>query len=330
MGSTFKWGIIGPGIIANTFATSIGFIPEASITAVGGRNMGKVNEFADKFNIANRYNSYEEVIADKEVNAVYIALPNTLHYEYIKKAIDGGKAVLCEKPLVLNSVESEKIIAYAREKKVFLMEAVWTRFLPIHKVVKEWINSGEIGDVRMIRADFAFNVPWPAGDRHINKELGGGAIMDVGVYLISYAHQILGEHPEKVVSVPYIDETGVDVKNSFIMSYKNGTLVSCNSSVITDMPQDCYIFGSKGHIVVKDFWRSTYAYIEERGEKVKEATMPFTGNGYEEEAIEVMNCVNAGKTESDILPLDDSLAYARIITNMRKEWNLLFPGEELS
>ncbi|MDF2540069.1 MAG: dehydrogenase [Herbinix sp.] len=329
MSTKFKWGIVGPGMIANAFADAVKVVSDAEVIAVSGRNIDKVNEFADRHNITKRYGTCDGVIEDKDVDAVYIALPNTLHYEYIKKAIDAGKPVLCEKPLVLNAAESEKIIAYAREKKVFLMEAIWTRFQPIHQTIKEWIANGEIGEVSMIHADFAFNVPWPAGDRHINNELGGGAIMDVGVYVVSYMHQILGQHPDKVIGLAHVDENLVDVKNSFIMSYKNGVIVSGSTAVVTDIPQDCYIYGSKGHIVVKNFWRSTESYIEVRGEKVKEATAPFVGNGYEGEAIEVMNCVRAGKTESDLLPLDDSLAYAKIVTDLRKEWNVTFPGEEI-
>lgn len=330
MSTKFKWGLIGPGNIANTFAEAIQVVSDAEIIAVGGRNIDKVNEFADRHNnIERRYGSYDEIIADRDIDAFYIALPNTLHYEYIKKVIDAGKAVLCEKPLVLNAVESEKIIAYAREKKVFLMEAIWTRFQPIHKTVKEWIKNGEIGDVSLIRADFAFNVPWPAGDRHINNDLGGGAIMDVGVYIVSYLHQILEQHPEKVIGLAHVGESKVDLKNSFIMSYTNGILATCNAAVVTDIAQDCYIYGTKGQIVVKNFWRSTTAFIEVHGKKVKEANAPFLGNGYEGEIIEVMNCVRAGKTESNLLPLDDSLAYAKIVTNLRKEWQVTFPGEEI-
>lgn len=328
MKKMFQWGIVGPGLIADTYAQGIKAVAGAGIAAVGGRNMEKVNAFADKHQIPARYNSYEEVIADPNVDAIYVAVPNNMHKEFVKKAIDGGKAVLCEKPLAMNGTEAQELAAYAREKKVFLMEGVWSRFLPIYKEVKKWIADGKIGEISMMREDFAFNVPWEPNDRHISPELGGGALMDVGVYMIACANDILGEMPSKVVSTSVIDETGVDVKNSFIMSYDSKKLVTCATSVITDIPNDCYIYGSKGYIHIKNFWRADSAALCIPGEEPEVVTCPFKENGYEEEAKEVMECVQSNKTESERMPLDESVAISKIITEMRAEWGLKFPGEE--
>lgn len=328
MDKIFQWGIVGPGMIANTYVQSIKAVKGAAVRAVGGRNMDKVNAFADKHNIPMRYHSFTEVMQDKEVDAVYISLPNNLHAEYVKKAIDAGKAVLCEKPMAINAKEAKELTEYARQKNVFLMEAVWTRFLPIHDQVKKWIGDGKIGEISMMRGDFAFNVPWAKGDRHINPQLGGGAVMDVGVYLISYANDILGKRPKSVVSKGYVDETGVDVKNSFIMEYENGVLVTCVSSVTTDIPNDWYIYGSKGYIHIRNFWRADSAALCIRGEEPEVVEIPFEENGYEGEAKEVMRCVQNHLTESSRMPLDETVAISEVITEMRKEWNVRFPQDE--
>lgn len=324
----FNWGIIGPGIIADTFASAVTSVADAKIVAAGGRNMAKVNAFADKFDIKNRYNSFLEVVQDSEVDAVYIATPNPFHYENIMMALENGKAVVCEKPLTLTYAEAQRVVAYAKEKGLFLMEAVWTRCLPIYEQVREWINSGAIGDVSIVEANFGFNVPWEEGDRHINPELGGGSLLDVGVYHMAFLRDVIGSFPNKVVSLPVMGETGIDLKAGMVMTYPGGQMSLVSTSVNTDMPQDARIYGSKGMIHLQNYWRADSAALMVTGSEPVVVEKPFGHNGYEYEAIEAMKCIRAGQTESTLIPLDQSLEISKIVNEIRKDWEFAFPGEE--
>lgn len=332
MADKFKWGIIGPGQIAKTFATGLQAVEDAEIVAVGGRNAEKVNAFADEFGPgAKRYGSYKEVAEDPNVDAVYIAVLNPYHYENIMLCINAGKAVLCEKPLCLTYKQTKEVVETARAKKVFLMEAVWTRFLPIYDTVHEWINSGAIGEVNMVQANFGFNVPWEDGDRHIAPELGGGSIMDVGVYNLAFLKDIIGQYPTTVKSMAAMDPTGVDYKTWAVLGYDNGVLASASTSVNTDIPNDGWIYGSKAAIHITNYWRALQAELIPPWHSGKETTVveaPFKGNGYEYEAMEVQKQVRAGNTESPRMMLDESLAFAKTIQEMRDDWGMKFPGEE--
>ncbi|MDL2293009.1 Gfo/Idh/MocA family oxidoreductase [Ruminococcaceae bacterium OttesenSCG-928-D13] len=332
MADKFRWGIIGPGNIAKAFATGLTVVEGAEIVAVGGRNMDKVNAFADEFGPnAKRYNSYKEVAEDPSVDAVYIAALNPFHFENIMLCIENGKAVLCEKPMCLNYSQAQKAVAAARAKKVFLMEAIWSRFLPIYDTVHEWIRDGKIGEIRMAQANLGFNAPWKDGDRHIAPELGGGSIMDVGVYNLAFLRDVIGAEPVKVQSTAVLGATGVDYRTWATLEYPGGVLASATTSIDTDMPQDGWIYGSKATIHLKNYWRTTSAALIPPWHSKEEPTVVEAGwlkNGYEYEAMEVQKQVRAGNTESPRMPLDESLAFAKTIQEMRDNWGVKFPGEE--
>jgi predicted dehydrogenase len=265
------------------------------------------------------------------VDAVYIAVLNPYHFENILLCIENGKAVLCEKPLCLNYKQAQQVVEAARAKKVFLMEAVWTRFLPIYGTVHSWINSGKIGDVSMVQANFGFNVPWADGDRHIAPELGGGSIMDVGVYNLAFLKDIIGQYPSTVKSMATKGSTGVDYKTWAVLGYENGVLASASTSVNTDIPNDGWIYGSKAAIHITNYWRSLKAELIPpwySGEASTVVETEWLKNGYEYEAMEVQKQVRAGNTESPRMTLDESLAFAKTIQAMRDEWGVKFPGEE--
>jgi len=327
MKGNFKWGIIGLGKIANKFATAMIDTPGAEIAAVADVTQELADAFADKYSIPKRYDNCKALAADPELDAVYIAVPNPFHYENIMLCLQNNKPVLCEKPFTLNAKEAKIAINYAREHKIFLMEAVWTRFLPVYEKVREWIKSGLIGDIRMLKADIGFFVPWPEGDRHINPALGGGSLLDVGTYNVALASWVFGRKPERIVSMAQLGKTGIDEQATLILDYGAPQMAVLTSSLIVDTLHDATIFGSKGSIHLKDFWRATTAVLSVKGAPFTETFYrPFT-NGFEYEIMAVMKCIEDGMTECPLNTLDESLIYSEILDEARTQWGLEYPSE---
>jgi dihydrodiol dehydrogenase / D-xylose 1-dehydrogenase (NADP) len=326
MEETFKWGIIGPGNIAKRFAEAVTLVPGAEVWAVASRSLEKANAFADKYSIAKRYDSYELLASDPKIDAVYIALPNPFHYANIMLCLEHGKPVLSEKPFTLNALEAKKAIALARQKGLFLMEAIWSRFLPVYDKVDEWIKGGRIGDVKYIKADIGFTYPFPKGDRHINNELGGGGLLDVGVYGVALASWVYGRKPERIVSMAHIGETGVDMQSAIIFGYDQGEMAVITTSLQALLTFDAWIHGSKGTIHVQDYMRAATVVLKTRGQPDETVSCPFT-NGFEFEIMEVMNCIKEGKTESARMTLDETLANTELMDEARAQWGLVYPTE---
>jgi len=327
MPDVFKWGIIGTGMIANKFSKAVINTPGAELGAVASRNVEKAEEFAKKYSIPKTYGSYEQIAKDPELDAIYIAVPNPFHYENIMLCLENKKPVLCEKPFTLNAKQAKDAIDYARKNNVFLMEALWTRFLPIYKTVGEWIKNGEIGEIRVLKTDFGFYVPWPKEDRHVNPALGGGGLLDVGVYNIAFAQWVFKQEPQRITSMAHIGETGVDEQASIIFAYDKGQLAVMTCSLLADMPNDAWIYGSKGMIYLKDYWRGTTAVLKRKGQLSDETIYCPFENGFEYEIMEVMNCIGEGKTESPLRTLDETLATIEAMDQIRAQWGLVFPME---
>jgi len=287
------------------------------------------HSFADEYGIPRRYSSYKELANDPDLDAIYVCTPHPFHCENSILCLEAGKAVLCEKPLTINAKEARKVIEYARAKRVFLMEAMWTRFLPVYTNIRQWLNSGAIGDISMLKADFGYREAWGFDDRHVNLLLGGGALLDIGVYTISLASLVFKEHPSRIESVSHIGETGVDQQAAMVFGYSKGQLAQLSCSMDTNMPHDAWIFGSKGSIYIPGFWRTTTATLRREGEKEEIVEIPFQATGYEYEAMEVMECVREGKLESEIAPLDESLEIIKIMDQIRAKWGLKYPGDDV-
>lgn len=330
--STFTWGVIGPGKIAHSFAAAIKVCPDTVIGAVASHSLDKANAFADEFGIAKRYDSYEAFVADPELDAVYISTTNPYHYDCIKLALNAGKPVLCEKPMCLNEAQTEDVVRLAREKKLFLMEAVWSRFLPIFAQVEAWLAEGRIGEPEMIRADFAFTAPFPENDRHVDLQNGGGALLDLGIYTLDFALRYFGSEPEEILSAGSLYRTGVDGKSVSILRYEGGRIAVLTSGITFLMDHDATIYGSGGSIHIPNFWRPVKAQLNR-------IVRPFTppevevaetdwgeGNGYQYELLEAMACIRAGKLESPRMPHADSLALSRIMTGLRRGWGVKYEG----
>ncbi|HYE06578.1 MAG TPA: Gfo/Idh/MocA family oxidoreductase [Planctomycetota bacterium] len=326
--ATVRWGILGLGSIARTFATGLKAVPGAQLVAVGSRDAGKAKAFAADFGAARAHASYEALCADPGVDAIYVATPHPNHRENALAVIAGGKALLCEKPFTVNADELVEIVAAARKAKRFAMEAMWTRFLPVHAKVRDWIARGAIGEPRMVTADFGFRAGLDPTSRLFDQRLAGGGLLDVGVYTIALANMALGAAAEKVAGFAHLGETGVDEQAAMVLAYPGGRLASLTCAVRTNTPQDARIDGTEGSIRIPGFWHTTRAELHGKGGARETVEIPNQGNGYEHEAIEVGRCLAAGLTESPVIPLDESVAIMRTMDELRRQWGLRYPFEQ--
>lgn len=328
MNSPIRWGILGLGNIARQFATGLKVVPNAELVAVASRSLERGNAFADEFAVPRRHNSYEALAQDAEVDVVYIATPHTSHCEQTILCLKGGRHVLCEKPLAINTAEVERMIAVARSEERFLMEAMWTRFIPIYKQVRTWLAEGAIGEPRMLTADFGFRGSADPEGRGLNPVLAGGALLDVGIYPLALAALVFGGEPESVVSSAHLGTSGVDEQNAFILRYAGGELAVLTSAVRTQVKHPAFIDGTEGSIeIAPPFWAASTATLIRGGER-EMVEQPLSCNGYEYEAEAVGACIRAGRLESEHCTLNESQQLTRIMDTIRAQWGLVYPQEE--
>ena len=325
--ATVRWGILGAGSIARRFSEAIRTLPDARLAAVGSRDQAKADAFGDTFDIPHRHGSYEAFVQDADVDVVYVATPHNFHREHSILALRAGKAVLCEKPFTINAREAEAIVRVAREQKRFLMEAHWSRFFPLMARVRELVADGAIGEVRMVQADFGFRAGVNPEGRLFNPALGGGALLDVGSYTVSFASMLLGT-PDRVTGMAHLGETGVDEEAAMILGYPGGKLALLSTAVRLNTPHEATVMGTDGRIRIHSPWWNPKALTLSRGGKDDERIeMPYEGNGFNYEAAEVASCLRAGKLESDIMPLDETVSMMRTMDEIRAQWGLKYPME---
>lgn len=325
----YKWGILGPGAISQTFVSDLKLIEEAELYAVASRSLDKAHSYAKKYNIPKAYGTYEELVRDSEVEIIYIATPHPFHKEWAIKCLEAGKAVLCEKPITINAGDAKEIYDAARKNNTFFMEAMWTRFLPVMMKVREWINSGAIGEIRMVKADFGFRANVDHEGRLFNPELAGGALLDVGIYPISFAYMVFGKSPVEIISTAHLGETGVDEQGASIFKYANGELAILDSSIRTNTLSEACILGTKGNIKIPtQFWRSKTAVLNVDGEESIVYEDNSNSIGYYFEAKEVMECLSKDLKESSVLTLEESLEIMKTMDTIRKQYGLKYPVEK--
>jgi predicted dehydrogenase len=329
--NTCKWAILGTGHIATNFVSSLPLVPEAEAFAVCGTSMEKAESFAVKYGIPHSFDSFEKML-DVKPDILYIATPNLLHYKEIVQTLDSGIHVLCEKPMVDNSFQMEKIIAKAREKKLFLMEGMWTRFFPAVAKVRELLVSGAIGTVKAVRADFGLKAVegwqgWKASAEH-----GGGALRDVGIYALAWAFFAYpGENPEKTDSV-YRLKNGADFHSELFLRYSGGRTAFLSGSFDMVSNHEAIIYGDKGSIIAgPKLWcpkqAALYRYSathEFERQETDRFTDEYEGTGMQYEIDHVTKCIVSGKTESPLFPLSESLAICSLIDSLRKEWGVRY------
>lgn len=325
---TIKWGIMGPGWISSKFTKDLAFAEGAELVAVGGRSLEKAERFAKEYNIPHAYGSIEELAADPEVDIVYIGTLHPAHKENTLTLLRAGKAVLCEKPFTMNAAEANEMISYAKENRVFLMEAMWTRYLPPIRKVREWLEEGKIGEVRMLKADFGFNMGWAPESRLLDPALGGGALLDAGIYPVSFASMVFGTQPAKIMSSAKIGETGVDEQFSLLFEYEGGRTAALNGAVQLDMVNDAYIYGTKGHIHIPNFLFGKSASLHAANAEPESFVCDREAEGYAYEAEEAMNCLREGRMESATMTLEETLAIMTTLDTIRKQWGLKYPSDQ--
>jgi predicted dehydrogenase len=308
-----RWAIAGPGRIAENVANDFPLVPNARLVAVGSRSSERARAFADRHGIERAHGSYRELIDDPGVDVVYIATPHPQHHPIAMAAIAAGKAVLVEKAFTATVEGAEHIISAARAHSVFAMEAMWTRFQPANRQVRAWLDDGAIGDVRTVQADLGVIREFDPTDRLFAKELGGGALLDLGVYPVSFAQWMLGA-PERVVATGSIGVTGVELDADLLLAYPGARSALLTTSLHTPMPGAARVLGATGWIdILPRFHHPTDVVLHVAGAEPVHISAPPIGAGYAHELIEVTTCVAEGRTESEIMPLDDTLAVQRIL-----------------
>lgn len=317
-----KWGIMGAGWISNKFAADLLHSPNAQIVAVASQSEEKAKKFAQQYGIDRAYGNYDEFVQDDEVEIVYIGTLHPMHKDGALRCLKAGKAVLCEKPFTMDAAEAEELIAVARENDTFLMEAMWTRYLPPIVETRKWIAEGYIGEVMALTANFSFNIGWKPEHRLLDKKLGGGALLDAGIYPISFASMVFGKQPERISSTAYIGETGVDERFSALFEYGNGKSAQVNGGVRLRMVNEAYIYGSEGYIHLPDFLSSRKAYLYRDDAVSVTFEDKRSVHGYLFEAEEAMRCLREGRKESSIMPLEETRNIMQTLDALRKQWGL--------
>jgi predicted dehydrogenase len=324
-----NWALVGTGGITNRFCMGLRYAEGACPYAAVSRTQEKAEAFAARHSIGKAYGDYDAMLEDPAVDVVYIGTPHVTHKELAIKAFRAKKAVLCEKPVSINGVELSEMIAEARANQVFFMEAMWTRFVPPLCKVREWLASGIIGELKMVQANFCFAAAFNPAGRLYNIELGGGALLDAGVYPLSLASMVFGgKKPETVASLMYLGETGVDEEVSALLSYGGPRLASVSAANRTAAVNDGWIYGTQGRIHLPDFVFSHSADLILSGRYAYHYEPDFVSNGYNYEAGEVMRCIRAGEMESKIMSLSESLAIMQTMDRIRAQNGFVYPGEE--
>jgi dihydrodiol dehydrogenase / D-xylose 1-dehydrogenase (NADP) len=322
-----RWGIIAPGTIANAFAKEVKNTKDGVLAAVYGRNENKAKEFSKEYNIEKYYSNIDEFLNDKNIDAVYIATPHNYHMQYAKKCIEAKKHILCEKPFSYNYKTSKEVLNLAKENNVFIMEALWTLFLPAVNQAKQWIEENKIGKVKLITANFGFKSEEDINSRLYNPGLAGGALLDVGIYPILLSNFIMNSFPKEIKASAEFTSTKVDESDTINLKYENGALASLTCSIVSDTDNTAVIYGEKGKIVIPKFWSSKKCYLY-LGDIVEEYADSYKEAGYKYEIEEANNRIKNKDLESDIASHKITLELAKIMDEIRRQIGLVYPFEK--
>jgi predicted dehydrogenase len=323
--SRTHWGIIGCGKIAESFAQGLALLPEADLVAVAARDGERAAAFAQRHGVARAYGSYRELAEDAGVAVVYVATTTAHHAEVVELCLSAGRHVLCEKPLTTNAKDSRRLIACARRHDRFLMEAMWTRCLPVYREVRRWLADGRIGDPRSMRGDFSVPGSPATNPRHFQRDLGGGALLDLGIYPLAMAQWLFGSIIETVSDL-HLAATHVDDSGVVITSHADGRKACSCFSMVAEGAHDLIITGTEGSIRVPGAWWAQEATLVRGYQSIETAKPEWIGSGYAYEAMEVMACLGEGKRESDLVPLADSLELARVIDQVLEHAGIAYSG----
>lgn len=328
MADKIRWGILGCGSIAAKFADALKYVDNAELAAVGSRTDKNAGIFGDRHGVLRRYGCYEKLAEDTELDAVYIATPHHLHMENTILCLNAGKHVLCEKPLAVNARQGLAMIQCARAKKRFLMEAMWTRFLPLMDQIRKLLSDNVIGELRMLAADFGFRYSNKAEKQRIlDPHLAGGALLDVGVYPLALSFMIFGR-PLHIHSAAAFGKTGVDEQNAVILGFEQGRLAVFYSAQQTETPHEATIMGTNGMIRLhQSWWRGNKLTLIPHNHDAQSMELPTCDNGFVYEIEAVHRDLRQGRCENALMPLDESLAILQTMDAIRKQWDFKYPFE---
>ena len=327
MSEKLRWGIIGTGFIADLFVSDLlanGF----SVAAVGSRTEGSAQEFADRFGIPAVHASYEALVADDSVDIVYVSTPHPFHFANTTLALNAGKHVLVEKAFTINASDAAALVALAEEKNLVVLEAMWTRFLPHMARLRELIAEGVIGQVRTVIADHNQSLPSDPSHRLQDPALGGGALLDLGIYPVSFAWDILGK-PTSVSAIASKTPTGVDRQTAIILGYADGQQALLHTALDTAGPNTASVIGTEGWVAIERvFYEPTaFTVYNTAGDVVERYESQVSNRGMQYQAAEVENLVRAGKLAGDTLPPSETVGIMETLDEIRAQIGLTYPGE---
>jgi predicted dehydrogenase len=328
MRKKYKWGILAPGKMSAKFTRGLKLLDNVELYAVGSRDIERARQFAADFGFKKYYGSYEDLAGDTEVDIIYIASPHSLHYEHTLLCLKNKKAVICEKSFALTSREAEAMLSEAERQKVFLMEALWPPFQPIYVKTKEILKGGEPGKILHLNARFSFQAPYNPLDRKFNLSLGGGSLLDIGIYPVIDALWFMGV-PDEVIAKASFTETGSEDSINIIFSYKDGRMASLYSSFRTAGGIGCDLLCENGNLLFsrgRDM--SQRLNVALNGKESQEYSLLPDGMGYQFEAIEVMNCLDKGKLESEVVPHLFTLNLMKTLDRIRKAAGIVFTDRD--
>lgn len=327
MKRTIRWGILGPGAVSRKFAVGLRSAEGAELVAVGSRSLERAERFASEFDARRAHAGYDALAGDDGIDAVYIGTPHSYHREHAVLCLLHGKHVMCEKPFALNAMEAAEMIRTAREQQHALMEAMWMRFLPAMAKARGLLAEGVIGDIRGVTADFGFRAEFDPAHRLFDRSLGGGALLDIGIYGLSLAHMLLGK-PARISGTARMGETGVDEESTVMLAYENSGSAVLTMSIRRDTPCGALILGTDGWLrIPSPWWAASRIVIKREGKEETTLDLPFKANGFTHEAEGFMGSIRAGKLENDVMPLDESLAIMRTMDEIRRQWGIRFFSE---
>ena len=315
-----KWGVIGAGQIANRFLRDLALLPDAELVGVTSRNFLKATELANLYK-ARAYESTGALL-DSDVDIVYVATPHTRHLLDSLAAIAARKAVLCEKPFAINAFEAAQVSASAFAANTFLMEALWTRFFPAVREILDILASGQLGELLTVESSFGYKSNYDPGSREFDPCMGGGSLLDVGVYCVALAQLCFGQQPSKITSSAQMTASGVDGFAQWTLEFESGGFARGSSAITQKLANDAVIVGSKGEIRLPQFWCPREFILNG-----KSYGQEFAGEGFQFEAREVMTCVRENRIESRLLPLSFSMGVTQTMDQIRHQFGLRYPGE---
>ena len=323
-----RFGIVGTGNIAHRFARAIANVPQAELSAVASRTREKADAFGDEFSVPLRFDSYEAMVASDQIDAAYVAVPHAGHAAAAILMMDHGKHVLCEKPMAVTAAEAERMVTCAERNHVFLMEAMWARFVPGTRKVLELIESGVLGEVRGVEAKFCYTMGESEYGHHVLKrENGGGSLLDVGIYGLNFASWYLGENVAQMDAQADVWR-GIDAHTCVLLRYENGAIADLSSAVLLQKPNEGYVYGTRGYVHLTRFYAPESVTLCRLDGTAQTFPTPYAGNGFEEQIAHMCDCVSKGLTQSPVHPLEKTLFILRQMDAIRKQIGVTYPQDE--